>query len=123
MSVEDWGEMIWGLVFSMFEKVYYLMFIDLVNIFMFIVDSFGFNCSSMFKDCSFLQIDFLNYWDMFEVISIFDMFWGSFFNGVIGDWDVSKVECMFGMFRSMMVFNQDIGSWDVLFVIVMLYMF
>ena len=123
MSVEDWGEMTWGSASSMFEKAYHLTSIDLVNTPTFIADSFGFNCSSMFKDCSSLQIDSLNHWDMSEVTSTSDMFRGSSFNGAIGDWDVSKVERMSGMFRSTTAFNQDIGSWDVSSVTAMLYMF
>ena len=35
------------------------------------------------------------------------------FNQNIGNWDVSSVRNMEGMFRMAYVFNQDIGSWDV----------
>ena len=35
------------------------------------------------------------------------------FNQPIGNWDVSNVTDMFGMFAGNSVFNQPIGDWDV----------
>ena len=43
--------------------------------------------------------------------------------GNIGDWDVSNVTNMGGMFKSASNFNQDIGSWDVSNVTAMYSMF
>ena len=34
-------------------------------------------------------------------------------NQDIGDWDVSNVTNMYGMFTNAINFNQDIGDWDV----------
>ena len=45
------------------------------------------------------------------------------FNQPIGDWDVSSVTNMNGMFYVASSFNQDIGNWDVSSVINMKYMF
>ncbi len=35
------------------------------------------------------------------------------FNQDIGDWDVSNVTNMRGMFSGAKIFNQNIGKWDV----------
>ena len=44
-------------------------------------------------------------------------------NQAIGDWDVSSVTSMEGMFGQATVFNQLIGDWDVSSVTVMKFMF
>ena len=38
---------------------------------------------------------------------------GNLFNQPIGDWNVSKVTNMEGMFGGCDSFNQDISNWDV----------
>ena len=45
------------------------------------------------------------------------------FNSPIGNWDVSKVTGMLGMFTNCVAFNQPIGSWNVSNVTDMRYMF
>ena len=45
------------------------------------------------------------------------------FNQSIGDWDVSNVQYMTGMFAWANEFNQDISDWDVSNVITMYWMF
>merc|ERR1719174_2902799 len=44
-------------------------------------------------------------------------------HGAIGDWDVSAVTDMSGMFSSASAFNQDLSKWDVSAVTNMRYMF
>ena len=51
--------------------------------------------------------------DLSQVTDMYLMFYKTpNFNGSIGDWDVSNVENMSGMFYCSS-FNQDIGDWDV----------
>ena len=42
---------------------------------------------------------------------------------ISGNWDVSNVTNMYGMFKEAKSFNQDIGNWDVSNVTDMSYMF
>ena len=42
-----------------------------------------------------------------------NMFNSSVFNQSIGNWNVTSVTRMHGMFRGNIVFNQDLSSWDV----------
>ena len=51
-------------------------------------------------------------WDVSNVKSMSDTFYGSTFNGDISQWDVSNVTNMVGMFRST-PFNQNISNWNV----------
>ena len=51
-------------------------------------------------------------WDVSNVTDMSGMFPCSF-NQPIGNWDVSNVTDMSGMFSSCRNFNQPIGNWDV----------
>jgi len=51
-------------------------------------------------------------WDVSNVTDMLGMFADSQFNQPIGDWDVSNVTDMLGMFADSQ-FNQPIGDWDV----------
>ena len=63
-------------------------------------------------------------WDVSNVTNMNGMFHGSEnFNQDIGKWDVSKVKNMRSMFQHATKFNQDIGKWDVSKVESMEYMF
>ena len=53
-------------------------------------------------------------WDVSNVTNMTGMFENNtVFNQDIGDWDVSNVETFLGMFCYVSSFNQNIGSWDV----------
>jgi surface protein len=54
----------------------------------------------------------INNWDTSAALSIYDMFRSGPFNQPIGNWDVSNVTNMRGVFQNNAVFNQDIGSWN-----------
>jgi hypothetical protein len=47
----------------------------------------------------------------------------AFFNHYIGDWDVSKVKFMSGMFYQSSAFNQDLARWNVSQALDLSYMF
>ena len=51
-------------------------------------------------------------WDVSNVTDMTGMFFWSPFNQPIGDWDTSSVTSMSGMFNNS-EFNQPIGDWDV----------
>jgi len=53
-------------------------------------------------------------WDVSQVTSMYGMFHSaSSFNQPLGDWDVSRVTDMQNMFRNASSFNQPLGDWDV----------
>ena len=53
-------------------------------------------------------------WDVSSVTNMAGMFaFNRDFNQPIGDWDVSQVASMSNMFNNAISFNQDIGSWNV----------
>lgn len=96
ISIEQWGDVVWSDMFSAFYGC--------INLDCYATDSPDLsavtNTSAMFRSCEKL-------------------------NGPqnIGDWDVSKVANMGWMFKSAVVFNQDIEKWNVSAVTDMRYMF
>ncbi|MEX2511598.1 MAG: BspA family leucine-rich repeat surface protein [Cyclobacteriaceae bacterium] len=68
--------------------------------------------SRMFENREFDQP--IGNWDVSNVTDMNGMFsYTNFFNQPIGDWDVSKVTNMEEMFEGAHDFNQPIGNWDV----------
>jgi len=66
-------------------------------------------------DCDENNIPDLNIgsWNVGNVETMREMFYGNDFNEDISSWDVSSVVDFYRMFQSATAFNQDIGSWDV----------
>jgi surface protein len=63
-------------------------------------------------------------WDVSSVTDMYGMFTNAFsFNQPIGNWDVSSVTDMNGVFSGASSFNQPIGNWDVSSVTDMQWMF
>src|SRR5690625_1021146 len=85
-------------------------------------------CTSLVTDMSRIFSDNRNFnqpignWDVSNVTNMSGMFYMSNFNQDIGNWDVSNVTNMSEMFRDS-PFDQDIGNWDVSSVIDMSEMF
>ena len=93
LSVENWGDQIWNTM------------------------------SRAFKGCTNLIINATDTPDLSQVTSMAEMFDGAIaMNQDIGDWDVSNVQNLDGMFRNT-PFNQDISNWDVSNVSVFAFMF
>jgi surface protein len=134
MSVEQWGNIRWGSMNSMFEGAYNLVInaIDapmlsdveeMQNMFegasSFNTDISDWDVSNVtdmrgvFADAeSFNQP--LDSWDVSNVTTMQSMFFGAAaFNQPIDGWDVSNVTAMEWMFYNTAVFNQPLNSWDV----------
>lgn len=83
-SVDQWGDIEWRSMFSMFEEA---------------------------KE---LVIRATDAPDLSKVKTLHGMFHGAHkMNQPIGHWDTSQVEDMSAMFQDAYMFNQDISSWDV----------
>lgn len=83
ISVDDWGGIQWSSMCQMFDNAINLTSIPIVA-----------------PDLSHVT----DMWAMFASTSV---------NQPLNDWDVSKVNDMFGMFRGAINFDQDISSWCV----------
>merc|ERR1719201_2149845 len=65
-------------------------------------------------DCSDCPNGLIGEWDVSKVTDMSAMFYGEqTFNGDISKWDVSKVTDMSDMFYEAEAFNGDISKWDV----------
>ncbi len=134
IDVEQWGDIQWKTMDSMFCDCYFINFSakdvpDLSNcksMQELFANAFKFNSpigdwdvsnvinmSRMFADAaSFNQP--IGGWDVSNVTTMCEMFKGAVsFNQSIGDWDVSNVTTMCEMFKGAVSFNQPIGDWDV----------
>ena len=58
-------------------------------------------------------VNYIEQWDMSNVINLNSAFSGSNFNQGIGNWDVSNVVDMKAMFSNNTTFNQAITNWNV----------
>ncbi|GGG35722.1 hypothetical protein GCM10011344_40760 [Dokdonia pacifica] len=93
LTVENWGDPVWN------------------------------SMARAFQGCTNLVINAPDSPDLSQVTSMAGMFDGATaMNQDIGDWDVSNVQNLDGMFRNT-PFNQDISSWDVSNVSVFAFMF
>ncbi|WP_298420613.1 BspA family leucine-rich repeat surface protein [uncultured Kordia sp.] len=93
LSVENWGDPVWN------------------------------SMGRAFKGCTNLVVNAPDMPDLSQVTSMAGMFDGAVaMNQDIGNWDVSNVQNMDGMFRNTS-FNQDISNWDVSNVSVFAFMF
>ncbi|GAB5472410.1 MAG: hypothetical protein Mars2KO_05090 [Maribacter sp.] len=68
--------------------------------------------SSMFENASLFDQPLGN-WDLTKVLNVSGMFSGTPFNQDISGWNVSNVRHMSRMFRDNPAFNQDLNGWDV----------
>jgi hypothetical protein len=63
--------------------------------------------------CAYLRFDSDLFWNTGSVTSMREMLCGNEeFRGYVGTWDVSSVECMFGMFDSTAIEDSGIGNWN-----------
>ena len=111
MSIEQWGNNVWASMNSAFMGASNLVSnaTDMPNLSM-VTDMYG-----MFAYAtSYTGDSNMGDWDVSNVNSMYGMFGGAFlFNADIGNWDVSNVTNMKLMFSYAHTFNQDIGGWDV----------
>lgn len=134
LSVDQWGNMIWGFMQSAFRGCSNVVINatdqpDLSNVTnangMFNgayaltggVDNWDVSSvtdmSSMFRFASSFNSDLAN-WNVGNVTVMQYMFDGATqFNSNLDNWDVSKVEDMFAMFNGATSFNSDLSNWDV----------
>ena len=77
--------------------------------------------SMFYQEPSFNQP--IGNWDVSNVTSMSGLFSSTYFNQDISNWDVSNVTIMSSMFYNAYSFNQDISNWDVSNVTNMVYMF
>jgi surface protein len=80
-------------------------------------ENYSIVCTSRIVDLSSMFLNKqivldISKWDVSNVKSMTDTFYGSKFNGDISQWDVSNVTNMVGMFRST-PFNQNLSNWNV----------
>ena len=144
LSVEQWGNIAWESMASMFYGASNLTLnatdtpvlsgvTDMSFMFLFATafnqDISGWNVSSvidmegMFSGASVFNQD-IGDWNVSSVTDMSFMFsTARSFNQDIEAWNVSKVESMYGMFWDARSFNQNIGDWNVSMVNDMNFMF
>lgn len=66
-----------------------------------------------FTSCSGMEYKAEDKPNLTNVISVEGMFADSSFDGAIGDWNVSNVQNMEGLFALAPNFDQDLGSWNI----------
>ncbi len=110
-SVEQWGSNIWTSMNSAFAGAenFVSNATDMPNLTM-VTDMYGtFAYARSFNG----DANFGN-WDVSKVTNMYGMFGGaSVFDQNIGNWNVGNVTDMGSMFHGATAFNQDIGAWNV----------
>ncbi|WP_298477165.1 BspA family leucine-rich repeat surface protein [uncultured Maribacter sp.] len=84
------------------------------------------NMSVAFKGCENLDVLATDTPNLSEVNSLYEMFFGCanlIGNSSFGNWDVSRINNMTGVFQNAFNFNQPIGTWNVANVVDMSNMF
>ena len=108
LAIEDWGNIRWHSMASMFVDAINLQIdTDTVPNLSSVTD-----LSRMFRGTQDIDHNFAD-WDVSSITSMRAMFSNSSFNQDISGWDVSSVTNMEGMFAGASTFNQDIGDWEV----------
>lgn len=109
LSVEQWGNIVWNSMASMFSNCndFTINATDTPNL------SQVTDTSFMFNECvNFNQS--INNWDVSNITNMVAMFHGcTSFNQPLNSWDVSSVTTLSQIFQNASNFNQSLDSWDV----------
>ncbi len=111
LSIEQWGDINWSTFNNAFAKCSLMVMnaTDLPDLSKVTDMYFAFcNCSSLTTNAAMGNWDVSNVTDMKGLFNV-----ASKFNQYIGNWNTSKVTNISGMFVLDSLFNQPIGNWDV----------
>lgn len=118
LTVEQWGNIKWGSMASMFANAINLKInaTDTPNLTQ-VTD-----LSKMFKGTKDIEYSIVE-WNVSQITNMQELFADSEFNQDISAWNVANVTNMEGLFAGASEFNQAIGDWNVAKVTNMNYMF